>query len=77
MAATGAEATQETVAETSEMTALGTVWHISCRDCALPRPLTSLPEGFVPRELQDQLTPQQVQSLSVPANSRLAHSFTA
>ena len=48
-----------------ESTPLGKLWHIPCRDCALPRPLTSLPEGFVPRELQDQLTPQQVQSLSV------------
>jgi hypothetical protein len=76
MAATGAAATQATVAVTTELPALGILWHIPCRDCALPRPLTSLPEGFVPRELQDQLTPQQVQPLSVSDNSRSAHSFT-
>lgn len=65
MAATGAEATQGNVAVTTESTAPGILWHIPCRDCALPRPLTSLPEGFVPRELQDQLTLQQVESLAV------------
>jgi hypothetical protein len=65
MAASGAEATQGNVAVTTKSTALGILWHIPCRDCALPRPLTSLPEGFVPRELQDQLTPQQVESLAI------------
>jgi hypothetical protein len=75
-AATGAEPTQATVAVTTGLTALSILWHIPCRDCALPRPLTSLPEGFVPRELQDQLTPQQVQSSSVSASSRSAHSST-